>query len=417
MRNITEIGVFIGSPNDLSVERAIVKKTIEDHKFSENGKDFRLMPIMWEEAIPDIGAYPQDVINKQLIEQSDIFIFMFHMRLGTTTPHADSGTLEELDLAISAHLAEPYAKGVSVFFSSKPIDPHSIDVEQLRKLQEFRKNLSDRKILSQDFLGNESLKSWVDKTLKYHLTKIARFTSESESEALPKKKIAEQGESNKYKATAHELEETSKLLALSTSKQSAHYDDDGDGILESISIIESSMNEQASAMKIIAETTSSLGVQIGEQTKKLDTFKKLNISVDNATLQSISNGVAAVLEQWNEKVGPETDKLGPKAFEGIVALENSLSLIEHSNQLESIPEEFYNGIYGLVDVISQVQPSIEGLRETLTKTPPLTRKLKTQIKKAIKNLEIFEEFMRISKVSYSKAGEYAKLTNSGLCVT
>ena len=53
-------------------------------------------------AVPIAGAHPQAIINSQGLKDADIVFAVFGSRIGSPTPDAISGTVEELEAAIKA---------------------------------------------------------------------------------------------------------------------------------------------------------------------------------------------------------------------------------------------------------------------------------------------------------------------------
>lgn len=100
-----------------------------------HSKDFRavLLPVMWEKhAAPLMGARPQAIINKQLVETCDILIGVFWSRIGTNTGIARSGTVEEIEEFIRSR------RPVMLYFSSAPIELSRVDKGQYDALSEFK---------------------------------------------------------------------------------------------------------------------------------------------------------------------------------------------------------------------------------------------------------------------------------------
>ncbi|MFM6281891.1 MAG: DUF4062 domain-containing protein, partial [Dolichospermum sp.] len=91
--------VLIASPGDVADERAIVREEIArwNAMHSETMK-IVLLPIGWEtDATPDLRERGQAVINRQLVDNCDLLIGVFWTRIGTPTPEAESGTVEEIE--------------------------------------------------------------------------------------------------------------------------------------------------------------------------------------------------------------------------------------------------------------------------------------------------------------------------------
>lgn len=144
--NSTTYQVLIASPSDLVEERYAATEAINDwnaqHAVSEG---LVLLPVKWEtHTAPQSGIRPQEAVNQQIVSQCDMLIGMFWTRLGTKTGVAESGTVEEID-----HFVEN-GKPALLYFSSRPIDPNTIDMKQHKKLRAF-KNETYKKALTNSF--------------------------------------------------------------------------------------------------------------------------------------------------------------------------------------------------------------------------------------------------------------------------
>jgi hypothetical protein len=136
----TTFDVMIASPGDVQVERNIAREVIyEWNAIHSHSTKIVLHPVGWEtHSTPRMGDRPQAIINKQLLEMSDLLIAIFWTRLGTPTGEALSGTVEEID----KHLES--GKPVMVYFSSVPVRLESVDEEQYRALKDFRRECEQR---------------------------------------------------------------------------------------------------------------------------------------------------------------------------------------------------------------------------------------------------------------------------------
>lgn len=126
----TILNVMIASPSDVAEERQLVRDAIyEWNAIHSKQSGVMLNPIGWETHVaPEMGNRPQEIINKRILENSDILIGIFWTRLGTETGEYVSGTVEE----ISKHIASQ--KLASLYVCDKPIPPSQI-TEQYQKLQ------------------------------------------------------------------------------------------------------------------------------------------------------------------------------------------------------------------------------------------------------------------------------------------
>ncbi|TPL10357.1 DUF4062 domain-containing protein [Mesorhizobium sp. B2-3-6] len=126
--------VLIASPSDLLEERQMATDAINEWNVQHAAAEsIVLLPVKWEtHTTPHAGMRPQQVINEQIVQSSDVLIGMFWTKFGTHTGVAESGTVEEINQFVDA------GKPTLLYFSQRPIDPGKIDIEQHNKLTEFK---------------------------------------------------------------------------------------------------------------------------------------------------------------------------------------------------------------------------------------------------------------------------------------
>lgn len=142
-RHETTLAVFVASPADVLEERERLDEVVaEINSTWSRDVGVRLELIKWETyAVPDLGADGQDVINRSVPPDFDIFIGIMWQRFGTPTNRAASGTLEEFQAAKKRHDNDPSSVRVMFYFKDEPISPSKIDPLQLQKLADFKKEL------------------------------------------------------------------------------------------------------------------------------------------------------------------------------------------------------------------------------------------------------------------------------------
>jgi hypothetical protein len=86
----------------------------------------------WEtDSVPEWGNHPQSILNRQLVDRSDLLLGIFWTRLGTATPGSASGTVEEIETFAKT------GKPVMLYFCRKHADLTAIDTTQLNDLRDF----------------------------------------------------------------------------------------------------------------------------------------------------------------------------------------------------------------------------------------------------------------------------------------
>ena len=127
--------VLIASPSDVTEERDIAVQTIQEwNNLNSSERQLVLLPLRWEtHSAPEYGKRPQEVINRQVVDQCDLLLGIFWTTIGSPTGSADSGTLEEIERVATK------GRPIMLYFSQVKQDPHKLDLVQLGKLRDFKK--------------------------------------------------------------------------------------------------------------------------------------------------------------------------------------------------------------------------------------------------------------------------------------
>lgn len=90
--------------------------------------------IHWSKnAFPTMGAPPQALLNRQIVDGSDMVIGVFWTKFGTPTKDYGSGAEEEIERMIAQ------GKPVFLYFLDMPVSPSKIDHAQYARVCEFKK--------------------------------------------------------------------------------------------------------------------------------------------------------------------------------------------------------------------------------------------------------------------------------------
>ncbi|MBC2259953.1 DUF4062 domain-containing protein [Listeria booriae] len=127
--------ILLSSTSEIENEQSIVKEAIE--KFNSTyatALGINLNLKSWQNnSYSQSGGRPQELLNKQFVEDCDLAICILWTRFGTPTGDYLSGTEEEIESMLQA------GKQVFLYFSDIPKSPSKIDVDQHNKVKEFRK--------------------------------------------------------------------------------------------------------------------------------------------------------------------------------------------------------------------------------------------------------------------------------------
>lgn len=159
--------VMIASPSDTVEARDAVETAIHGwNDANARSKQVILQPWRWEtSSVPQLGDHPQSLINAQGVDESDIVFALFGSRLGSPTPGAVSGTVEEIERAVEQ------SKPVHLYFSTAPL-PNDVDTAQLEGLRAFKDQIQQRGLLG-EFSNVSQLSHEVWRAIEYDITALS----------------------------------------------------------------------------------------------------------------------------------------------------------------------------------------------------------------------------------------------------
>ena len=139
-REIKIFDVLFSCPSDVYEECfAVVNRAVEI--FNREAVDLYSIAILlrhWStDSYPQSGGAAQDLLDAQIVNNSDLAIAVFWTRFGTPTEKYGSGTEEEIKLLMGL------GKQIFLYFLDKPIPPSMTDSsdyhENRKKILEFQK--------------------------------------------------------------------------------------------------------------------------------------------------------------------------------------------------------------------------------------------------------------------------------------
>jgi hypothetical protein len=161
------VNVGIASPGDVAAERAAVLRVLSRWN-AQLHHNAMLIAVGWELAsVPTLGEHPQKILNKQIIERCQLLVAVFWSKLGTPTPIAPSGTVEEIDEFIN--LKGPAR--VMLYFCTRDVPPEFVDQAELSRLRDYKAEMRSRGL----YYEYRSLEEF-ERVLYQHLdAKVAEF--------------------------------------------------------------------------------------------------------------------------------------------------------------------------------------------------------------------------------------------------
>lgn len=178
LEKFQKVRVFIASPRDVVEERRRLSSVIDElNRSVARDKGLVLELLRWEtHTTPDMGR-PQEVVSRQ-IGRYDILIGIMWKRFGTHTGLTESGTQEEFNLAYR-YWKKTGKPRIMFYFNQATYILRSIEeVEQVRKVLNFRKQLEQHGLIW-EYNGPDDF----ERTVREHLISVLRELKKEDFES------------------------------------------------------------------------------------------------------------------------------------------------------------------------------------------------------------------------------------------
>lgn len=141
-KQVTQYNILLSCPSDIKEELEVVNETIVNFNrlFGEANKIDLKVKHWSTDVYPESGGRPQELINDQIVKESDAAIAVFWTRFGTPTEKYGSGTEEEIEELIQM------GKQVFVYFSNRSMSPSDFNHKELERVEEFKRKYQDKGI-------------------------------------------------------------------------------------------------------------------------------------------------------------------------------------------------------------------------------------------------------------------------------
>lgn len=118
------------------------------------------------DSFSQFGDKPQNILNRQFVEKCDLCVALLGIRFGTPTDNYDSGTEEEIEKMLAQN------KQVFIYFVERNVDPSKIDVEQFKKVQNFKEKCKEKGVFTV-VKSAEELRTVFQNALSLYFIKLA----------------------------------------------------------------------------------------------------------------------------------------------------------------------------------------------------------------------------------------------------
>ncbi|MCP1171628.1 DUF4062 domain-containing protein [Ralstonia chuxiongensis] len=383
-RTTTIIQIFVASPSDVQPERDALEDAIREINQTwakTSGLAFEL--VRWETHVaPAFGSDPQDLINRQIGDDYDVFIGILWSRFGTPTPRAMSGTAEEFERARSRLVGGQNTPELMVYFKDAPIAPSKIDADQLAQVHDFKKSIAQQGAYATfDDVASFSV------SVRAHLSMLAqRFIRTGGIRVVDD--------------------------CNTSSEDGQHCADDEElGLLDHIEIFQTRMENMTAALDLIGEATVRIGEQMSGHTDSMNQLGAAGVAPSPKAAKRLIKLCAADMEAYARVLKGQTPALTSHREAAFEALSDSLFLqheIGATDRHELL--EIRNALETLGSQIHEPTMSIKALRETVAALPRMSGDLNKARRFLVSEMDaLIEEFEKTSSTAANVLQSLAQL--------
>lgn len=357
-RKVRQLKIFLASPSDVENERKEIF-SLRDYFNEIIGKQNNIVFefVNWEKnAYSGIGEDAQDVINKTAKDDYDIFLGIFWKKFGTKTNRAESGTVEEYNIALKKYQENPENIHLMFYFktSTNSENIFNIDTKQLSKIKNFREKLKRDGLLFYEFNETSELRN----LLLLHISNLVRdkFVSKKRTQ----KKIIKK--EKKIENHINSFDEFEKFEILAKKVDEGKYEKIYDEINDIANEANSFMNSLSPVISEITSTTTRMGDKMALRTEEINKIIHIKDKrLQSKSLKNIFNKSADDFDEYSDKLEPLVVNFSEimnnciQSYSSLVikSIDSDVSREEIDSIMKNEIPEFYKSISSALDSIAE----------------------------------------------------------------
>ncbi|MBA4352455.1 MAG: hypothetical protein C0427_14570 [Rhodobacter sp.] len=323
MKTVQQVLIFLSSPGELVQERDLVVAVCDEINLDSGAREgFHLQVIRWEtHAFPTASERSQQAINLQIGDDYDIFLGLMGTRFGSSTGKYGSGTQEEFEEAHERYV-QSGSPEIMFYFFGGTTEFSSLDLDQIRNREDFRKSVQDRGILTWTYKNSIELRSYLHRHIQLTVRKL-----------LQKKELAEGPTDASYVQT-----ETSAFDPLTSWNRLVSTDADI-ALTELAHSLTSDMNTATGSLSDLNRIVSDLGRRIKRASEKLSRSSGTEAQ-RMTTFVKVMEDVVKDLQKYESQLR----RLIPQVYHPLEAAFSNLERMKNISSSTSTHSELVNGL-------------------------------------------------------------------------
>ena len=378
---IQRLTIFVSGPSDVDSEKSALRTVVTNLSDRlERTVGVALKVVGWPDDVrPGVNVDPQAEVTRQFGTDFDIYLGILSTRFGTSTPRANSGTEEEFNKAVARFQADSSSVRVLFYFKSSTQDILKVDADELKKVQKFRVDLSQRGVVYRDFKETSDFVAMVQS----HLDEL--ITEEWKDGHWSTIREVEQDDDQAAKSSLTLSTDHHPDLGQTTNALCAANDEDDSGLLDYMDSFHKEANALNQTLEQLSEDTIRIGNEMNSRTGEINTLYREHEKVKHI---GGSKAQQKFVAQSRQNVDQAAENLDDFALSMIVNVEayrvHSRAMFSHLRDGVNETQELGNteNTEDLAALDTLVKGLIEGIagiskfQAAIAKVPALTGKFK-----------------------------------------
>lgn len=179
---VTVYDLLLSCPRDVLDLKETIDSCVKSFNASiGEANNIRIELKHWStDSFSQSGDKPQNILNRQFVDDCDLCVALLGIRFGTPTDNYDSGTEEEIEKMLEQD------KQVFLYFVERNVDPSKIDLDQYKKVQEFKKKYTDKGVYTVVKSAEELRSNFQNALSLYFIKLVAPNTTQLQPTLAPK---------------------------------------------------------------------------------------------------------------------------------------------------------------------------------------------------------------------------------------
>ena len=353
--------VLVACPSDVQEEAGLVRRAVDEVNLGlASLQSARLEVVDWQtHASPGIGSDAQDVINRQLPKDYDIFLGVMWARFGTATPRAASGTVEEFEGALTRHKDDPSGVKILFYFKQAPLPLDAIDPAQLQKVKAFRKRLKQEGVLYSEFGVSDEF----ERQIRQHLTQQLQALLGS-GPHLDTKEVTGSP------AGAQEEREPEQQAG-----EKVEGDDEELGFFDYLDTAEEQFTESRAVSERMAAAITEVGERMQQRTQEMEEATADGKQLSRQEARVLFGKAAGDMDCFCETLSKDLPRFRDTLASGVAATREAAWLIPNGPERDTQLKKVIDDLGVLRDGFGPAIDGMVGFQGTVQGLPRMTREL------------------------------------------